>query len=167
MIEFHEMQRKLDKTIIEKHNLKGINLFENKIISLDVELSEFFNEVESFKHWKIHKGKKHILEECCDAFHFLLSISNDFKHILAKPTSLIIEPSKGKNVDYMLINRKMVSIKKTLWVKFRPLKDPYLLNTILRDMITILNMLGYTFKDLENAYIKKNKINFERQEGDY
>ena len=167
MFELHKKQKSLDADIIEKHNLKAVNLFNNKVIALDVELGECFNEIESFKHWKKNKGKTNVLEEACDALHFILSLANDCKHKLAKPTDCFKSPLNQNWVDYFLIDRKIIAIKKNLWTKFYVSKDPYILNIILRDLMTILNLLGYSWEDLKEAYYKKNKINFKRQEENY
>lgn len=166
LLELHKKQLTLDKEILSNNNLKGVKLFEQKVIALDIELGEFYNEVESFKYWKKNKGKDKILEEACDALHFLLSLANDCSHKLMKPTDLI-KTGSDNWVDHFLINRKIVATKKNLWSKFYINKDPYILNAILRDMMTVLNIMGYTFKDLEAQYYKKNKINFKRQEENY
>lgn len=172
MLKMQKMQKLLDDNIVKNNNVEGMNLFERKVISLDIELSEFFNEVESWKYWKKHKGKDNIIGEASDALHFILSLANDLKYELVKPTNLIRKPNMLINdsenwIDHSLITRYMGKIKKHLWVDFNTSKDPFILNVIFKEMIKILNILGYTFKDLENAYIKKNKINFERQKGDY
>lgn len=46
-----EAQAELDKHIIEKKGLQGVNLLPNLILALQVELGECANEWRGFKHW--------------------------------------------------------------------------------------------------------------------
>jgi dimeric dUTPase (all-alpha-NTP-PPase superfamily) len=49
-IKLFEIQKKLDLAIHKKHNIIEEKIIEKKIIALYVEISEFINEVASFKY---------------------------------------------------------------------------------------------------------------------
>ncbi|MBL5768001.1 dUTP diphosphatase [Heyndrickxia sporothermodurans] len=87
-------QAELDKYIVEKKALQGVDLVPNTFLALQVELAEFANEGRWFKHWsddREPRTSKHVipclgnefsrevnplLEEFADAVHFFLSIAN-------------------------------------------------------------------------------------------
>lgn len=96
-----EAQADLDKHIIEKKGLQGVDLLPNLILALQVELGECANEWRGFKYWSddqeprinvpyhtlsanIYTGEKFpdveyknlLLEEYVDCLHFILSIGN-------------------------------------------------------------------------------------------
>lgn len=66
-----EAQAELDKHIIEKKGLQGVNLLPNLILALQVELGECANEWRGFKHWSDDreprlKGYKEIKCKWCN-----------------------------------------------------------------------------------------------------
>lgn len=48
-----EIQAKLDKRIVDEHNLHGYSLLDKKILALQVELGELANEWRGFKFWSV------------------------------------------------------------------------------------------------------------------
>ena len=80
-----KIQKEQDERIVKEKDLKGVDLLDKKILSLQVELGELANELpEVFKFWSNKKNNyKKALEEYCDCLHFILSIGleKDFKFI--------------------------------------------------------------------------------------
>lgn len=162
-------QARLDEFIIKKQNLHNQDLFLNKVIALDVELSEFMNNIESFKHWKINKGKPNILEECCDCLHFILSLANDFNHELSKPYSppikqITMQCADIKNVE---INQLYACKKRILWKDLVECRNKLALDQILWMLVRELKYCSYEWEDLIKAYDEKYEINIQRQEEGY
>ncbi|MEB6549110.1 dUTP diphosphatase [Heyndrickxia sporothermodurans] len=83
-------QAELDKYIVEKKGLQGVDLVPNTFLAVQVELAEFANEGRWFKHWSDDQEprtkvpvtawgepyKNPLLEEYVDCVHFFLSIAN-------------------------------------------------------------------------------------------
>lgn len=155
------MQEKLDKNIIETHNLHNKCLFSEKLLALQVELAELANETRCFKFWS-NKGpssKDVILEEYVDCLHFILTIGLDkgFRYsnfnISKEDTSLDIT-NQFLSI-YIDINDLMICTS----------KDQY--ETLLEDFLCLGVSLGFTEKDIEEGYCKKNTINHKRQATGY
>ena len=148
-----EAQKELDKANMEKGGLTEYPL-EMVQTAYRVELGELLQEWKQFKFWKLNKGeidREKMLEEWADCMHFALSLyDNKF------------------NCD------KYIDDEFWIYVKDRAKMDVYELvdrcfELVLELEITIaLGLkLGYTLEELEQAYWKKNKINWERIEGGY
>src|SRR5690606_41690289 len=72
-----ELQKELDKQIIEGRGLQGRGLLPMRVLALQVEIAELAQEVsDAWKFWKSPKPRdqKKVLEELVDCLHFLLSI---------------------------------------------------------------------------------------------
>lgn len=162
-------QAHLDEFIIKKHNLQYQDLYLEKVISLDVESGEFINNVESFKYWKIQKGKPNIVEECCDCLHFILSLANYFKHELSRPFSPPINDAviDLEGIRHSSINQLYACMKKIIWKDLVELKNPQALDQILWMLVRALKYCGYEWEDLIKAYDEKYEINIKRQEEGY
>ena len=154
-------QLELDKFIYESNNIVDTgDIFYDKLTALDVELSEFINEVKSFKYWKKNKimDKNKTIEEACDCLHFMLSLANDMEVELKYIEAMKI--AKDVNLLYRFI-------KATLW------KDLYLddnsesINKIFSLLIGLIKELGFTYKDLTKEYDRKYEINIQRQKEGY
>lgn len=154
-------QLELDKFIYESNNITDTgDIFYDKITALDVELSEFVNEVKSFKYWKKNKimDKNKTIEEACDCLHFILSLANDMEVELKYIEAMKI--AKDANLLYRFI-------KATLW------KDLYLddnsesINKIFSLLIGLIKELGFTYEDLMKEYDRKYEINIQRQREGY
>lgn len=57
--ELYEMQKVLDKRIIDQHNLHGQDLLPNTVLALQVEIAELASEWRGFKHWSDKREPKH------------------------------------------------------------------------------------------------------------
>ena len=173
-----DIQRKLDERIVEKHGLQGEDLFDKKILALQVELGELANEWRGFKYWsKDQKPRRKsfrwvvvekkenssleqeieyypLLEEYVDCLHFRLSIGLELKFTTeidiweALPVSDVTE-------RFLSVFYDINSIRLTKAVS-KVTKDQY--ECLLSGFITLGVELGFTFEEIEQAYLDKNKV---------
>jgi dimeric dUTPase (all-alpha-NTP-PPase superfamily) len=159
----YEIQAELDKRIVEKHNLQGEDLLPKKILALQVELGELANELpEVFKFWSNKKNnRENALKEYCDCLHLILSIG--------------LDKGWGSGIEIMEPLPKVVTNKVTSQFNllFRKISDFHSANTymnyrwIINLFISLGEMLGFTWEEIEAAYLDKNKVNHERQDDGY
>lgn len=155
---FLEGQKKLDKFIFERKGLNYLNTSRSRQLALIVELNELANATKVFKFWSEKEGSQEdALAEYADVFHFLLTLSLEKKYSLQN-ISFPIEKkaSKEELIDLFLKLNALASFETE--DKFRSWVEFFLL---------LGAMLGFSFKEIEDAYWKKWKINFERQNNSY
>ena len=153
-----EAQKELDDIWMKRANLTEYPL-EMVQTAYRVELGELLQEWKQFKYWKMNKGEIYrdkMLEEWADCMHFALSlelqeIERDgyYKHVENTIVKDVIEIFCEKKDIYILIRRC------------------FELGLTLESTIALGLKLGYTLEELEQAYWRKNKINWERIEGGY
>ncbi|KAB8138176.1 dUTPase [Gracilibacillus oryzae] len=154
-----QMQQDLDHYILQQHDLKNEEVFEKKVLALLVEIGELANETRCFKYWSLKSAspKKVIAEEYVDGIHFILSIGlvlgiEDYQdHISraeADTTTMFLHVYEAVTV---LKNERTKASFDKLFYTYLQLGDN----------------LGFTTEDIKNAYIEKNKINFDRQNSGY
>lgn len=153
------LQRDLDAKISKKHNLDNEKLFSKKALALQVELAELANETRCFKYWSLKKPspKNVIIEEFVDCLHFILSIGIDrnFEDVVLDVTDSI-----NKTTDQFL----------NLFIDMNDFLiccsvDHYI--TLFEDFLSLGLNLGFTDREIEDAYLSKNQINHERQATGY
>ncbi|MEN0666930.1 dUTP diphosphatase [Caldifermentibacillus hisashii] len=111
----------------------------------------------------VYKEYNPLLEEYVDCLHFILSIGND---IIGELTDSEIEDillnakeDSGNIVDsFIVLNRYSCELK------FREKYDYISLLTI---FLSLGLTFGFTWDQVEQGYLAKNKINHERQESGY
>lgn len=145
-----------------------------------VEVAEVANVKETFKFWKDNRGNKvsadryveinkneywdlelsktvdlktanhaTAVEEASDALHFLLSLHNQAGLSTVRTSRLYGE--KDPNVIFMLLTSRCIDdVKGMAYFFFKYLK-----------------LLDITQEELREAYLKKNKVNYERLRGGY
>jgi dimeric dUTPase (all-alpha-NTP-PPase superfamily) len=152
-------QRQLDDLIIREKHLTGRDLFSRKRLALMVEIAELANEFpETFKFWAYKKNQyDKALIELVDIFHFILSIGLDFGKISGQYIY---------QVSYMPINShghlKLEDVFKEFMVSASKLSTKtYVM--FMNDFLALIDTLGFTWKEFEEAYFEKNQINHERQ----
>lgn len=189
--ELLKMQKALDERILEEKglDLSKFELFELTRTALIVEVSEATNVAEFFKHWKdtrgnkADEGKTHeetLKEEFSDALHFLLSMINqatELNNNLTKDDQNHIDNS----LDFY--EGKEAYINKLYKLEFEGTAKTLMFNqliylimgvsqtspelSVLFTFIDYANACGVTFDDLYDAYMIKNKVNYERLESGY
>ena len=104
-----------------------------------------------------------LIEECSDALHFILSLANQCNENISTMVFLINDGMYSKEEHYRnlqyLINymdyREEINFKNE-WIR-----------SITEGFCCYTYSLGVKFKELEQAYYDKNKINYERLENGY
>ncbi|WP_374696621.1 dUTP diphosphatase [Spiroplasma endosymbiont of Polydrusus formosus] len=156
-------QEKLDQHILTKFNLNDKETFNKRILAFLVELSEFINEQRDFKYWSVKpaSAKDILLEEYIDGIHFLISIGSslkvDFKNYQYH--------NEDKNKDLSLTELYLECF--AICAELIKNQTPEIYFKVLNQYFIIFEQLKFTEDDLITAYIKKNKINFARQENNY
>lgn len=166
-----EIQAKLDERINEKHGLYDVDMLPVKILALQVELGELANEWRGFKFWskrqeprRVHKSIafsnpggafEHVsyplLEEYVDCLHFILSIGLDIEY-----TNIKIEPLKKNTVLHSF---------RYIFARVDTIEDDY--KRIFDAFVGLAEHLGFTWDEVEQAYMDKNAINHRRQDNGY
>lgn len=155
-----EQQKKLDKAIIDAHSIKigTEEINEKMIVALFTEIAEFANEVQSFKYWKKTKqiNYENMLEEYADGLHFLISFA--IKH----KSHEIIEAK----IYYEDINKQFIK----MFSSIEKLSNQISKNNIEESIAIYLGLaklLNINDDQIEQAYLLKNKKNFERIKNNY
>ncbi|SFA51006.1 Dimeric dUTPase, all-alpha-NTP-PPase (MazG) superfamily [Parageobacillus thermantarcticus] len=182
-----ELQRKLDEHIEREHpRQEDEDRLAKKILALQVELGELANEWRGFKFWSsdqaprigipsVHYdenlghdvveyvGPNPFLEEYVDCLHFILSIAIELGYTV---DDLYVWDDElvGKTEDIFL--------ELMYWVVLIKSKDERKRKDAFRTVCYIFfNMaeqrLGFTWEQIEEAYIWKNAVNHQRQESGY
>lgn len=170
LTELFEVQRKLDAEIEKKHpTAPGEDRLAKRILALLVELGECANEWRGFKFWSV-KNKPVIrasnpiehgnpmLEEYVDCLHFILSIGLDTGLSNRK---LLLKPFREKTVELQFIE----TMDYIMQFHYSPNKGEY--QDLLSAFIALGKMLGFTWEQVTDAYMSKNKTNWERQANGY
>ena len=152
--ELFQIQKKLDEYIGKSKDIDMKKHHEERIIALQVEFNELLNELPFlFKYWTNKKmNRERALEEYVDNVHFILSIGNDYgitKHDYKQP---IVHDMRllAKGINNMISRLNKNSYKE--------LVDHFIL---------FGEKLGFTEKEVIDAYMKKNEKNYERQVNGY
>lgn len=177
--ELFQMQRQLDQHIEEKHPREnGEDRLAKKILALQVELGELANEQRSWKFWShdqeprtviynnvgLKKVKTNpLLEEYVDCLHFILSIGLELK-----AEKLVVWSVQESESIIDMFNRVFMQIsviQSCIESRATIMQTHY---SILVDLFVELGeMLGFTWEQIEEAYMSKNAVNHARQENGY
>lgn len=144
---------------LDKRILNGAEYPVDKMrIALFVELGELMNEMPTkFKHWKktAVDNKEKALEEYVDCLHFAVSLLNYYEKFNHK---YYYHPEYDD-----CKNDSDTSLDEELEFVFN-----FAGSAISIESLFILgHTFGFTWDEIYNAYLKKNKINHERQDGGY
>lgn len=168
IFEYLNMQKQLDNYIYKNKKIKKEKIKVNKYLALFVELGELINALNK-------NDKAEILKEYVDCLHFVLSIGNDFgiygsniefefiprkKSIYFSADWFVAEYSDFLNkIDGWKYWKNQVSLDKDylchLWYE------------LLFEFKYLGQMIGLNTQQVEEAYFKKNKINYQRQIDNY
>lgn len=159
-------QYKLDKAIQDNHKVTYKETKEKRLVALLVELGEFANTTRCFKFWS-NKGrdeKERILDEAADCLHFYLSL-----WICETNEACVLTPGKTE-VEMVLKKEDFVAdndyITDLFYKAFNQASSKQLARS-LETFLRIIDGLGYSWIDLEEAYYKKLGVNYDRQNNNY
>lgn len=154
-----EAQKELDKAILESAGIEKYPL-EQIIIAYNVELGELAQEWKGFKYWKKTKGevdRSKLIEEYADCLHFAASLTNHYMET-SSATRRFLEAfllNVKEVIDHKSVSERLVRCFDT----DRHFEGGALL---LIDTLRLGTGLGFTLEEVEEAYFKKNRTNWER-----
>lgn len=167
--ELFKIQAQLDERIKREHSLQCEDTLDKKILALRVEMSELANELpEAFKFWSNKKNNyEKALVEYIDCLHFILSIGIELNiqdvdvgdHYNIERTTIA---SQLNNVFDNIVDIKICVESKLSDTLLR-----YQYAWLIKNFRILGDMLEFTWKQVSDAYMDKNKINHERQEAGY
>lgn len=183
-----EMQRELDERIVKEKGLEGKDLLPQKILALQVELGECANEWRGFKFWSKDQQPRYekksiafanpggpfehttypLLEEYIDCLHFILSIGIELSH-----KEDISNADMNESLNYALNyfdDRDIADLFNSTFDKIGDLSQFTNRGNYIRSFEKIIRLskaLGFTWDQIEAAYMAKNKTNHERQSTGY
>ncbi len=157
--ELMETQRVLDEHICETHQLKNENLFQRKLLAFGVELAELANETRCFKYWSVKPSAARdvILEEYADGLHFLLSLGLEMNQTISGASSQNVETDQVR--QFLAVYRAMADLEQNV--------APAQYRTLCQRYAELSEVLGFTEEEVTVAYLKKNRMNYERQRRQY
>lgn len=156
-----QMQCALDQHIEEKHQLEDEDLFSRKVLALLVELGELANETRCFKFWSVKPAspKNVILEEFVDGVHFILSLG-----IECGFTEVDLQvPDTGADLN---ATEQFLKVFEQVG-SFRTGKNLEEYVKLFVSYLQLATVLGISYEEMEQAYLAKNEVNFQRQENNY
>lgn len=155
------MQKGLDSHIEAQHSLQAEDLFDRKVLALLVELGELANETRCFKFWSLKpaSAKEVILEEFVDGIHFILSLGIEAG--FTEQISIRDEPFQSESLteQFLELYRIIEVFRST-----RSLED---YQALFQASLHLAKLLGFSAVEIEQAYIQKNEVNYERQKQGY
>ncbi|CAM3947425.1 dUTP diphosphatase [Mesobacillus thioparans] len=156
-----KMQKALDGHIESQHNLEQEDLFDRKVLALLVEIGELANETRCFKFWSVKPASEIdiILEEFVDGVHFILSLGIEcgFEDLTEIPQS------KSDELD---ATNQFLAIYEHVQ-KFRTSRNKEDYMQLFQSYLKLAELLGLTENQIEQAYIQKNEVNYDRQRKGY
>ncbi|WP_339023067.1 dUTP diphosphatase [Spiroplasma endosymbiont of Crioceris asparagi] len=156
-----EKQKELDFYIYKKKKIiMNKKLYNQKAIALIVEFFEFLNETKFFKYWSSKKNvvdHAKIVEEFVDVIHFAFSIGNNLKYDFAKH-NFISKTSTLEEATLKFVESFTNLIKENTTKNF---------SSMFNRLFNIAELLKISETEIMEVYLKKNKINIERQDNGY
>ena len=153
------MQAALDHYIEENNDLENTDVFEAKYLALLVELGELANETRCFKFWSKKSGNDAavILEEFVDNLHFILSLGIE--------KGYRFNGSVLQDITVTQTEQFANTFAACVHFKQEPTKHNY--EQLFIHYLQLGSLLGFNEAEIQEAYFKKNKINYERQNQGY
>ena len=157
--ELYDIQAELNQRILDEHNLKEEDLINDRFLAFFVELGELANETRTFKYWSLKgpSADEVILEEYSDGLHFLLTIGLD----LDRPKLEFYNQETDLSLTELFLavynDANIVRSQRSKFVYVR------MYNTFM----LIAKTLGFSEDDVYQSYMRKNKINHQRQDDGY
>jgi dimeric dUTPase (all-alpha-NTP-PPase superfamily) len=160
-ITLFKMQKALDSHIESQHQLENDDLFDRKVLALLVEIGELANETRCFKFWSVKPSseKDVILEEFVDGVHFILSLGiecgfDDVESIM-----------QGTSTETDTTGQFLAIYDSAQ--KFRSSRSRESYTKLFQGYMKLAQLLGLNEEQIEQAYIAKNEVNYDRQRKGY
>lgn len=167
--ELFDIQRNLQEKVVAEKGIDIRNEPDKLVVATLVEISECANEWRGFKIWSTNqKQTDHALEEYVDGLHFILIMglvidadrhfwgldynSEELRPVIAR---------KAKNVEQQFLE---VYEHILYFGKYGTVHD---WKKLFENYMGLGKMLGFTPKQIIDAYLEKNKVNHKRQESGY
>lgn len=156
-----EMQKTLDTRIEKEHQLEDEDLFQKKVLALQVELGELANETRCFKFWsqKPSSAADVIIEEYVDGLHFIMSLGLEKGYRYGNTTKI------GYNTNQDVTFAFQEVYGRVHMFQVDPSKDKY--DDLFSAFLLLGSKLGFSEEDVQQAYYEKNEKNHQRQEEGY
>lgn len=158
------------KKRLEKLKVSEYEVLLSKVVLLDTELSEFMNEIEDHKLYKLNKkhDKTKQLEELCDCIHVICSIANMLDLQMKGVNNYNNEIVKSKNVleTYKKTKERInvINIARALDNKEY---ITFMLERILFGILSIAKAKEFTHDEIITAFVAVYTKNRIRANGDY
>lgn len=155
------MQKALDQHIEMQHGLVGADLFDRKVLALTVEIGELANETRCFKFWSVKPASELqvILEEFVDGIHFILSLGIECGFDSIDQISAGTSGSEDVSQHFLNVYDSINSFRNSRQ------QDDYV--NMFASYMQLAALLGLSDSQIEEAYIEKNEVNYERQRKGY
>lgn len=155
-----QIQKQLNDRIIQEHQLEGEDLFTEVQLAFLVELGELANETRCFKYWSRKPSSKRevILEEYVDGLHFVLTLGLALRYtnVIIKQTYSYLETMTEQFLEVM---------KQTHELNRERSDENY--QRLVDSFLGLGQQLGFSYEEIEEAYLAKNKVNHQRQDNGY
>ena len=152
-------QGKLDATIAQNHGISYKTTRHRRLMACLVEIGELANATRCFKYWS-NKGPEAddiVLDEYADGLHFFLSLGIDIG--TSKKSYNITKHEDNLTDQFLMVYHRLD--------EFRKKQDDSSYIKAFQAFLNLLPLLGYKWKQLEEAYYKKLDVNYNRQETNY
>ena len=162
-----KIQAELVDHIEENHPRQdGEDRLEKKILALQVELGELANELpEVFKFWSNKKNNyEKALVELVDVLHFILDIGLELS---MDKINLYIARVQMDDDVVTLFNEIFSDASELRFKALYSAEKRLAYESFFNTFVSLGKALGFTWEQIEGAYLAKNKINHERQESGY
>lgn len=162
--ELHAAQSHFDTYIMEKRGLDSMSLKQERYLALLVEIGELANSIRFFKFWSDNQeiNRSEALEEYADCMKFLLSLGNMHGY----STNLDVTVMKIQINLEGTLTELFIDLFNVI-VNFRNTPSPLKYLQAWGYLLTIAERIDFTNEDIVNAFYKKDKINYKRQESGY
>ena len=164
MIDLQKLSE-IQRVLRDRIEYDGPDRQEKLCLAFLVELGELANETRFFKFWSIDQEmrKEKALVEYVDNIHFILDIGLGM-HI--SNYNYWFDESNIKDHAYDNLTGQFLWVSNTvtkLWM--RDQSEDF--ETLVYEYIALGYMLGFSWEEIEQSYMEKNKINHLRQQNGY
>ncbi|MCM3600654.1 dUTP diphosphatase [Robertmurraya korlensis] len=158
----------IQKILRDRINYTEPDRFNKLILALLVELGECANELpEIFKFWS--KGKKNnhekALKEYVDGLHFVFELGLELDYIPEHLPGLYHSKPAIQFIDLYYKVSELNFLVSSYGKEERRVTDSY--QDIFDTFLHIGRRLGFTWEQIEQAYVQKNEVNHLRQDNGY